>query len=108
MWSNPSYSPQGDMVVFGRARVPYTSQTSPYELVLMDRDGSDQRLLFPRDASEPGLSYPVVAWDPWGGRMAIVYLNDLYLVALDGTARRVTDDGAITAVRWACAPTEER
>ena len=100
MWSNPSFSPQGDLIVFGRARVPYTSQTSPYDLFLMDCDGSDRRLLFPQDSSEPGLSYPALAWDPAGGRIAVVYLGDLYLVTLDGTARRITDDGSITAVRW--------
>ena len=30
-----------------------------------------------------------------------VYQGDLYLISLDGSARRVTDDGSITAVRWA-------
>lgn len=108
MWSNPSFSPQGDVIVFGRARVPYTSQTSPYELYLMDRDGSDRRLLFPQDASEPGLSYPALAWDPAGGRIAVVYLGDLYLVTLDGAARRITDDGSITAVRWVASPQESQ
>jgi len=101
MWAAPSFSPDGNWILFGRARVPYTSQTSTYDLYVMDRDGSNRRLLFPTDPREPGLDYPAVAWDPAGGRVLAVYRGDLYLIPLDGQARRVTDDGAITAVRWA-------
>ncbi|MBN1954023.1 MAG: G5 domain-containing protein [Anaerolineae bacterium] len=101
MWSNPSFSPSGDLILFGQARAPYTSQTSAYELWRMDRDGSDRRLLFPSNADEPGLEYPVVAWDPQGGRVAVVYQGDIYLVTLSGESRRVTDDGSISTVRWA-------
>ena len=101
MWATPSFSPDGNSILFGRARAPYTSQTSTYELALMDRDGSGKRLLFPPYADEPGLDYPAVAWDPWEGQIAVVYRGDLYLVAADGEARRITEDGGVTAVRWA-------
>jgi len=101
MWAAPSFSPDGHWIVFGRARIPYTSQTSSYDLYLMDRDGSDRRPLFPQDQSEPGLDYPAVAWDPEGGRLLVVYQGNLYLVTTDGQARLITDDGAVTAVRWA-------
>lgn len=100
MWAAPSFSPDGELIAFGRARIPYTSQTSSYDLYLMDRDGSDRRLLYPRDSGEPGLDYPAVAWDPLGGRLLMVYQEDLYLVTTAGEARRVTDDGSITDVRW--------
>lgn len=103
MWAAPSFSPDGNLIALGRARIPYTSQTSTYDLYLMDRDGSDRRLLFPSSAGEPGLEYPATAWDPWGGRMMVVYQGDLYLLTTDGQARRVTDDGGIEIVRWAGA-----
>ncbi len=100
MWAAPSFSPDGELIVFGRARVPYTSQTSTYDLYLMDRDGSDRRLLFPQDSSEPGLDYPAAIWDPTGGRMLVVYQGDLWLVTVDGQSRRVTEDGDITSAQW--------
>ncbi len=100
MWAAPSFSPDGDLILFGRARVPYASQTSTYDLYRMDRDGSDRRLLFPQDPREPGLEYPAVAWDPAGGRVLVVYRGDLWLVTVDGQARRVTEDGAVTLARW--------
>jgi len=104
MWAAPSFSPDGELVVFGRARIPYTSQTSSYDLIVVDRDGSDRQLLFPPDAGEPGLTYPAVAWDPAGDRLLTVYQGNLYLVSVDGEARRLTDDGTISTVRWAGQP----
>lgn len=106
MWATPSFSPDGDLIAFGRARIPYTSQTSSYDLYLMDRDGSGRRLLFPQNTSEPGLDYPALAWDPWGGRLLVIYQGDLHLLTTDGQARRATDDGTVTAVRWAGLPLE--
>lgn len=100
MWAMPSFSPDGNLIVFGRARIPYTSQTSMYDLYLMDRDGSDRRLLFPQDPGEPGLNYPASAWDPAGGRLLIIYQGDLWLVTVEGQARRITEDGAVTLVQW--------
>lgn len=100
MWAAPSFSPEGDLILFGRARAPYASGTGPYDLYRMDRDGSDRRRLFPQDDREPGMEYPGVAWDPAGGRVLVVYRGDLWLVTVDGQARRVTEDGAVTLARW--------
>jgi Tol biopolymer transport system component len=104
MWTTPTFSPDGSWIAFGRARIPYTSQTSTYDLYVMDRDGSDRRLLFPADPGEPGLDFVALAWDPWGGQLTLVYQGDLYLLTTDGLSRRITDDGAIAAVRWAGEP----
>jgi hypothetical protein len=100
MWAAPSFSPDGEQIVFGRARVPYTSGSSVYDVYIMDRDGSDRRALFAPDPREPGLEYPAVTWDPWGGRLLVIYRGDLRLVTLDGQSRRITEDGSITAARW--------
>jgi Tol biopolymer transport system component len=100
MWAAPVYAPRGDYVVFGRARSPYTSQTSGYDLYLMDRDGSDRQSLFP-PTGEIGLDYPKVAWGPGGDQLIVVYRGDLYLIYIpDGKVNQLTDEGSVTAVRW--------
>ena len=76
MWAAPAYAPEGDHIVFGHARSPYTSYTSGYALYLMDRDGSDRRPLFPPE-EEIGLEYPEMAWGPGGDRLIIVYQGNL-------------------------------
>jgi len=100
MWAAPSYAPAGDYVIFGRARSPYVSQTSGYDLYVMDRDGSDRRRLFPPQ-DEIGLDYPELAWGPGGDRLIVVYQGYLYLIQLpDGEAHQLTTEGGATAVRW--------
>jgi len=100
MWAAPAYAPEGDSIAFGDARSPYASQTSGYDLYLMDRDGSNQRLLFPPE-EEIGLEYPEIAWGPGDDRLIVVYQGNLYLIYVtDGEVRQLTDEGSVTAVRW--------
>ena len=100
MWAAPRYAPDGDWVTFGHARSPYISHTSGYDLYLMDRDGSDRRLLFPPEG-EIGLDYPEIAWGPGGDRLIVVYQGNLYWIAVaDGQVRQLTDGGSVTTVRW--------
>jgi Tol biopolymer transport system component len=100
MWAAPRYAPEGDYVAFGHARSPYVSQTSGYDLYLMDRDGSDRRLLFPPEG-EIGLDYPEVAWGPGGDRLVVVYQGNLYWITVtDGQVHQLTDEGSVTTVRW--------
>lgn len=100
MWAAPVYAPEGDSIAFGHARSPYASQTSGYDLYLMDRDGSNQRPLFPPE-EEIGLEYPEIAWGPGGDRLIVVYQGYLYLIYVtDGEVRQLTDEGGVTRVRW--------
>ncbi|HDQ72661.1 MAG TPA: DUF348 domain-containing protein [Chloroflexi bacterium] len=100
MWAAPQYAPEGSLIVFGRARSPYVSHTSGYELYVMDRDGSDRRHLFP-PAEEPGLNYPELAWGPGGQRLIVVYQGNLYLLSVAGDdVGQLTDEGSVSAVRW--------
>ncbi|MBL7063935.1 MAG: G5 domain-containing protein [Anaerolineae bacterium] len=100
MWAAPVYAPEGDTIAFGHARSPYASQTSSYDLYLMDRDGSDRRPLFP-PAEEIGLEYPEMAWGPGGDRLIVVYQGRLYLIYItDGKVHQLTDEGGVTTVRW--------
>ncbi len=100
MWSAPQYAAESDWVAFGRARSRYVSQTSGYDLYVMDRDGSDQRHVFPPE-EEIGFPYPHVAWGPGGEQLIVIYRGNLYLIDVtDGEAVRLTSDGGITAVLW--------
>jgi hypothetical protein len=100
MWAAPRYASAGDRVAFGRARSPYVSQTSGYDIYLMDRDGSDRKLLFPPEG-EIGLNYPEMAWGPGGNWIVVVYQRNLYWIAVaDGQVRQLTDEGSVTTVRW--------
>ncbi|MCP4538408.1 MAG: DUF348 domain-containing protein [Chloroflexi bacterium] len=100
MWAVPRYASDGDYVALGQARSPYISQTSGYDLYLMDRDGSDRRLLFPPEG-EIGLDYPKVAWGSDGDRLIVVYQGNLYWIALaDDQVHQLTDEGSVTTVCW--------
>jgi len=101
MWAAPAYALTGDLIAFGRARSPFVSQTSGYDLYVMDRDGSEQRLIFP-PAEEIGLAYPAVTWGPGGNRLLSIYRGNLQLITVgDGDVRQLTSEGNVTAVRWA-------
>jgi hypothetical protein len=101
MWAAPLYASEGDYIAFGRARSPYTSQTSGYDLYLLDRDGSDRQRLFPPEG-EIGLEYhPEIAWGPGGDRLVVVYQGNLYLIHIPaGEVHQLTVEGSVTAVRW--------
>ncbi len=100
MWSAPSYAPETEGIAFARARNPYASHTSSYDLYVMDRDGSDRQVIFPA-ADEPGLMSPIRAWEPGGQRLGVIYQENLYLVrVLDGECHQLTDQGGVTTVEW--------
>jgi Tol biopolymer transport system component len=90
-------------LAFLQAISPLQSETSGYRLLVMDRDGSNLRQLFPAPGesglSQEDLSPPV--WSPDGTQLAVVYRGDLWIVQADGqSARPVTGDGQAVAVDW--------
>lgn len=112
MFAHPSVSPlqeQGKesayLVAYLEALQPTQSATSRYRLVVMDRDGSNRRVLFPPPGA-PGLEPQIPVWAPQprqDGRLflAIVYQGNLWLVdALHGEAQQVTGDGLTGRVDW--------
>ncbi len=100
MWTAPSVAPDGDTVLFGRARIPYQSDLSSYELCLMDRDGSNQRCFYPPE-DENGIELPRWLWSPDQQFVAFVLRSDLHLLRLeDDAAIPVTDGGDVTAFDW--------
>jgi hypothetical protein len=100
MWAAPLYAGEGDGIALGKARSPYISQSSGYDLYVMDRDGSGLHRLFPPE-DELGLDYPEVAWGPGGGVLALAHQGHLFLITVsDGDVNQLTDEGDVTTVRW--------
>ena len=87
-------------IAFLQALSPLESSDSRYRLVVMDRDGSNQRALFPA-LGEPGLEPQTVAWSPDAARVALIYRGDLWVVDVaTGAGQPLTGDGQTTALDW--------
>mgnify|MGYP001497709801 CR=1 FL=1 len=82
------------------------SETSRYRLMVMDRDGSNSKALFPPpDAS--GIEPQVPVWSPklldgqTDNFIAVIYQGNLWLVdSGSGKAHQVTGDGLINVIDW--------
>lgn len=103
-------SPDGESeywVAYLQAVFPNQSNSSPYRLAVIDRDGSNRRNLFPPEG-EPGIEPQKVAWSPEvlpeTGKLylAVIHEGNLWLVDSSGVepARQVTGDGLVTRVDW--------
>ncbi len=93
-------------VAYLQAIFPEQSETSRYRVVVMDRDGSNQRTIFPANDA-PGLNPQVPAWAPdsiegqTGDFIAVVYQGNLWLVdSGNSQAYQVTGDGLVTKIDW--------
>lgn len=113
MFAYPSASalrPSGDerayQVAFLQAVFPEQSETSRYRVIIMDRDGSNQRIIFP-PSDAPGLEPQTPVWAPEpiegqaGDFLALAYQGNLWLVdSGSGNAFQVTGDGLISRIDW--------
>ncbi len=108
MFANPVPSPwhdDGYQVAYLQAIFPQKSDISRYRLMLMDRDGSNPKALFPPEGA-PGLMPQTVVWSPQplenGDLMiALIYQGNLYLIdANTGQAQQLTGDGLVTNLAW--------
>ena len=93
-------------VAYLQAIFPEQSETSRYRVVVMDRDGSNQRTIFPANDA-PGLNPQKPAWAPdsiegqAGDFIAVVYQGNLWLVdSGNNQAYQVTGDGLVTRIDW--------
>ena len=93
-------------VAYLQSIFPSQSETSRYRLVVMDRDGSNRRSIFPANDA-PGLEPQTPAWAPdaidgqSGDFLAVVYQGNLWLVdSGNGQAYQVTGDGLVTRLDW--------
>jgi resuscitation-promoting factor RpfB len=102
----PSGKERAYQVAFLQAIFPDQSETSRYRVIVMDRDGSNQRIIFP-PSDAPGLEpqTPVWAPEPLEGQardfLALIYQGNLWLVdSGSGDAFQVTGDGLISRIDW--------
>lgn len=90
-------------VAYLQAIFPEQSDTSRYRLMIMDRDGSNRKVLFPPEGS-PGLDPQQVIWGPSsdeGSWLAFVYQGDLWLAnTRTEKAQQITGDGSIGKIDW--------
>lgn len=87
-------------IAFLQAISPLDSESSNYRLMVMDRDGSNVRTLFP-PAGEPGLEPHPPAWSPDAGQIAVLYRGDLWVVDVDtGIGQPLTSDGQTITFDW--------
>ena len=92
-----------------QAVFPDQSETSPYHLAVMDRDGSNRKVLFPGENRTGGIA-PQTDWGSWSPdalpgshhyALAVLYQGNLWIVdATTGEAKQVTADGLTTRVLW--------
>jgi hypothetical protein len=95
-------------VAYLQAIFPEQSATSNYRVGLMDRDGSNQRLVFPASDS-PGLQ-PSRGWGAWSPQitqgsgnypLAVIYEGNIWILdPATGDAWQVTGDGRVLALDW--------
>jgi resuscitation-promoting factor RpfB len=95
-------------VAYLQSIFPLQSETSRYHLVLMDRDGSNKRVLFPVEGA-PGLT-PLKDWGVWSPSplddtrslvLAVIYQDNLWFVDTEaGSARQITGDGLVSRLDW--------
>jgi len=93
-------------VAYLQAIFPDQSETSRYRVVVMDRDGSNRRTIFPAQDA-PGLEPQTPVWAPGtiegqtGNFIAVVYQGNLWLVDTgSGEPYQVTGDGLVTRIDW--------
>lgn len=112
IWSTPTYSPlvtgpdgaSTYSIAYFQARVPLNSPGTEYDLWVVDRDGSNARIVFP-GSDKTGLRRPDpedgIAWSPNARQIAIIYQNNLWIIDLkSGQAYPITQDGRASRPRW--------
>lgn len=93
-------------VAFLQAITPEMSETSDYRLFVIDRDGSNQKGLFPEEGVK-GLEPQQVVWSPtmlqtdgnYG--IAVIYNGNIWIVdTKNGLAQQISGDGLTSRIDW--------
>lgn len=93
-------------VAFLQAIFPEQSDSSRYRLVVIDRDGSNQRILFPSEG-QPGLEPHQIVWSPDAFNeegdyaAAVIYQGNIWLInSNSGESHQITGDGLTSRLLW--------
>lgn len=88
-------------VIYLQALLTLQSDTSDYQLVVMDRDGSNRTVLYPAEGA-PGLQPQSIFWAmDDSGTLAFVYQGNLWFFDLNtGEAQQLTGDGLVSTIDW--------
>ena len=116
MWAAPAFSPdlaprgaenRSGYLAWLQAREPRNSMSSEYDLMLADRDGSNQRRLFPAQGDQGirkssfGARAGDYVWSPDGRFIALIYTGNLWLIEVEtSAAHQLTFDGASSNPIW--------
>lgn len=116
MWAAPKFSPQlenpeslfpGGYIAYLRVRDPNQPINGEQDLVVTDRDGSNERVIFPSDgqpgirSSDWGLTPTDFTWSPDGRQIAVIYNGNLYIVDVVTEASfQMTFDGGSQHPVW--------
>jgi len=100
----PALANRSYTVAFLKARFAQQSETSNYHVWLMDRDGSDQRSIFPQEDTT-GIGPQQVIWSPSEGgsspNIGVLSEGNIYFVDTNtGEAQKITGDGSISRIDW--------
>ena len=94
-----------DYIGFLNAILPDQSEISRYNLSIMDKDGSNQKKLYPGEGIQ-GLKAQMIFWEPESDtpqqpRIAFIAQGNLMIVEVDsGIVRQITGDGSIDKIDW--------
>ncbi len=99
----PSWAPhrESGLLAHLQARDPdRPNSRAGLDLMLLDRDGSNERLLFP-ESGQPGLEPQQVVWSGDARLLAFFWQEQLWLVdAVSGEARPFPFSGTVSRIEW--------
>lgn len=103
--SGITFTNQENKIAFLSAILPDQSEVSRYNLFVMDKDGSNQKKLYPTEGVQ-GLKSQNIYWEPASGsqsniRIAFIAQGNLLLVdPTTGAINQITGDGSIERIDW--------
>lgn len=98
-------STNAEYIAFLSAILPEQSEISRYNLFVMDKDGSNQKKLYPTEGIQ-GLKSQTLFWEPGtteGTQHRIAFLSQGNLLFVDmgtGNIQQITGDGSIEKIDW--------
>jgi resuscitation-promoting factor RpfB len=102
----PSGKERMYQIAYLQAIFPSQSESSRYRVIVMDRDGSNRRAIFPPENAQ-GIRPQTPVWAPEaitgqsGDFLALIYQGNLWLVdSGSGQAHQITGDGLISRIDW--------